>query len=151
MSEANIDRGSFIRWFLASMWSVLFLYGLVVLRPSEAALVSLANSWSQQLGLPPGSLAKIAHVAGYVLWVFLLCGVIGGGYRQPLPRSFLPWLPVLLFLLVAVPEGLQRLNAERHPSWMDVGFNTIGVIIGLGLRLLLVRNAGGERLEVEKT
>jgi len=108
MSEANTDRGTFIRWFLAIMWSVLFLYGLVVLKPGEAALVSLANSWSQRLGLPPGSLAKIAHVAGYVLWVFLLCGVIGGGYRQPLRRE----VP----RRVSGTSGLSSVPARRQPA-----------------------------------
>lgn len=148
MNGINTDRGKPVRWFLAVLWSILFLYMLVVLKPSETSLVDLANSWSRRLGLPAGSLSKVAHVAGYVLWVILWCGVIGRGYRRPLPRNFLPWLPVLLLLLVAVPEGLQGLNSERHPSWMDVGFNAIGVAIGLAFRRLLVRREevrNGER------
>ncbi len=139
MSEATSNRGKPARWFLAVLWSVLFLYLLVMLKPSDAPLVALANSWSQLLGLPPGSLSKMAHVAGYVVWVILWCGVIAGGYLRPLPRAFLPWLLVLLLLMLAIPEGLQRLNPERHPSWMDVGFNTIGAVIGLACRHMLVR------------
>lgn len=141
MNESRLNQIQVLRWVLAILWSITFLYLLVVFSPSGSDLAAFAGSWSQRLGLPPGSFFKAGHVMGYVLWVLLWSGVISEGYRRPLPRGVLPWLPVLLFLLVAVPEALQNLNPGRHPCWLDVGYNGTGALIGLGSRLLIVREA----------
>lgn len=134
------DRtGKAWRWTLASLWTVLFLYLLVAFNPSNFPLVSLASSWSCKLGLPPHTLFKVGHVCGYMLWVFLWCGVLSGGYRAPLPKYAWIWLPIGIFVLAAVPEWLQSFNPKRHPAWLDVGYNTAGALIGLGIRQLAVR------------
>jgi len=137
--ETNARRDKFVRWFLAIAWSVLFLYLLIVFSPSGTRLASLAGSWSQMLGLPPGTLFKLGHVGGYLVWILLWCGVLAKGYRRPLPRAVLPWLPMVVLIMAALPEGLQRLNPDRHPTWMDVGYNSIGAVVGLALRVVVVK------------
>jgi len=139
MDESDDRKGRMLRWVLALLWSTVFLYLLIAFNPTGSKLASLAGSWSARLGLPPGLLFKAGHVFGYVLWIFLWCGVVSGGYRRPLPRWSWVWIPLGIFLLAAIPEGLQGLNPARHPAWMDVGYNALGAVIGLGIRLVVVR------------
>jgi hypothetical protein len=134
------DRtASNLRWTLALLWTSVFLYLLVALNPADSEFVSLAGSWSQLIGLKPGALMKVGHVAGYVLLVVLWCGALSTGYRERLPRKTHIWLLISILLLAAATEALQGLNPNRHPAWLDVGYNVLGALIGFGLRQLLVR------------
>ena len=64
--------------------------------------------------------------------------------------SFSARTVALLTLLASGQEALQYLNADRHPSLIDVLINTAGGVTCLALRLLLDRRAAippGDALE----
>jgi VanZ family protein len=78
--------------------------------------------------------SKALHVVAYALWA-----VLSGWLRVPFRLRGA--LLGLLFVHAFASEFFQRFVPLRHPSWADVGIDSIGIILGLALtcRLWLAR------------
>ncbi len=125
---------SLLRWATRLALTGLLL---ALLLPADA-IHTLANWFWALFSVadekPPG---QVGAGLGHVL-MFTAVGFLFGRLRP-----VIGWLRLGAFLaaLVVLTEVLQHLSPGRHPSLMDVGLNTAGVLLGLTL-LAAVRRLG---------
>lgn len=134
-----------LAWLLTSRqparvrWMLQIVLGMLLL---GMLLPASALQWLQQgLGLlfgddtagPPSGMAAVAAH----LTLFTLAGLLVGRLR-----SGVGWLAVAGFLatLAVMTEAMQHFSPGRQPSLLDVGYNLLGISLGLGLLLLLDRS-----------
>lgn len=113
-------------------WTTRFaLTGVLMALLLPADTIGQMSAWVWSLlpefgDSPPGQTGSgIGHVV-----MFTVIGFLFGRLR---PVIGWPSLAVFLTVLVVLTEVLQHLSPGRHPSLLDVGFNTTGVVLGLGL------------------
>lgn len=102
---------------------------LALLLPADAIAQISDWVWSLLPGFKESDPRQAGSGAGHVV-MFTVIGFLFGRLR---PVIGWPSLAVFLTALVVLTEALQHLSPGRHPSLLDVGFNTTGVILGLGL------------------
>lgn len=117
---------SLLRWATR-----LALTGLLLALLLPAATIHEITTWLRALfaGLDDTAPSQVGPGLGHVL-MFTVVGFLFGRLRP-----VIGWLRLAAFLaaLVVLTEVLQHLSPGRHPSLMDVGLNTAGVLIGLTL------------------
>jgi len=80
---------------------------------------------------PLGSMSSVAH---FVLFT--------GMAAVALSRSMeWPWVRALVWALGPAPmsEGMQFFAIDRHPRWLDVGIDMVGVLTAITVLLLVTR------------
>lgn len=104
--------------------NIAFIIGVVIL---------IVASLTPAQELPNTILTdKWAHFVAYAM----VMGAFGIGSSDWRRRIF---GTLAIFALGATLEGLQSFVPGRQPSVLDVGANTIGVLVGVGLAVLATR------------
>ena len=123
-------------WARRSLLLVLGMLLLGMLLPASA--IQWFQQWlgpllGDDVNAPSGMTAVAAHLA-----LFMLAGLLVGRML-----SGMGWLKVAGFLagLAVMTEAMQHFSPGRHPSLIDVGYNLLGIGLGLGFLLLLDRNS----------
>ena len=120
--------------------NLLFIWGNSLM---DAELSGSLSQWLRDLlgmasgelpGQSDGALRKMAHFAEFCALGFLLSWQL----TMKKERKQIPVLPAaaLGFLAACVDEMLQHFSPGRAPRFTDVGIDTAGVLVGIGLSSL---------------
>ncbi len=101
------------RWLPPILWM-----GLIFFLSSQPTLPSATKIWGDFI------FKKLAHITVYAILYFLLVRATG----KKTPQSFL-FAFAITFLYAVSDEYHQSLVPGRHPSPIDVGYDTIGAAI----------------------
>lgn len=129
-------QGTCVRWSL-QFGLALLLLGMML--PQGAVQGLLGSLFGSVVARPSSGMASVvAHIT-----LFTMAGWLVGRLR-----SGVGWLVVAGFLvgLAVTTEAMQHFSAGRQPSLVDVGYNLLGISLGLGL--LLIQGRGGRRKAV---
>jgi hypothetical protein len=124
------------KWLVFLGWSLAIFYLMDIFKTSESQLAGDVMAWFIAHGLPYWLPAKVLHVAVFGAWTFLFGSAITDSYTATMSWRQITFCFLGIVVFACIPEGLQCLNASRHPAWMDVGFNLAGSGIGLTIRIL---------------
>lgn len=124
-----------VRWLIWLVYVALWTWALLLPNPDQwiRALLFASgsdsrpeNPVSQQLlsVLESFLFSKGLHIAAYALMAVLSAWVA----RQ---RPIRWWLLGFMSLHALGTEFFQSWEPSRHPSWNDVGFDHIGIVLGL--------------------
>lgn len=112
------------QWKLAR-WLAWFGFGLLstslLLTPMPTEVVK-----QTPLGAPFGMWANVGHVLAYLCWTLLTA------LLPVTPRWRWAWL-LAVFAHAFASEVLQGFVPTRHPDWQDIGWDLLGIGIGLAL------------------
>jgi VanZ family protein len=102
-----------LRWLPAVAWMLMIFWF-----SAQSDLPGASDPWLELL------FKKSAHVAAYA--VLALC------YLWGLGKWRLRWFALLLVIAYAMSDEYhQSWTPGRHPSWVDVGIDTLGATLGL--------------------
>ena len=124
---------------LVLLWTAMILYMTLSSDPSQSKTAGWLGDLCVSIGLPKHTPAKAFHFIVYAVWVWLVADLLAE--KQVCLRTKLQAILTLalLTILASGQEALQYLNADRHPSLVDVLINAAGGVTCLALRLLLNR------------
>ena len=124
----------------ALVLNVIFIWGNSALPASVSGALS---RWLRQLlgfisqgsaGVGEGSLRKLMHFAEFCLLGVMLSWLCGMLMARPLPVAGASIVSGIF--TACVDETIQSFSPGRNPSLMDVGIDTAGAAVGIGLLFL---------------
>ena len=108
-----------MRWVIWGVYVIAWTTALLTTQPVKWERLALPN-WA---GYPT---AKGLHVSAYALMTILT-----GWLRAP---GRWRWLLLVLVSCHGMgTEFCQQFVPERHPAWQDVGWDHLGILLGLAL------------------
>ena len=124
---------------LVLLWTAMILYMTLWSDPVQSKAAGWLGDLCLSLGLPKHTPAKAFHFISYAIWVWLVADLLAEKQIHLRTRLQTVMTLALLTVLASGQEALQYLNADRHPSLVDILINTAGGVTCLALRLLLNR------------
>jgi hypothetical protein len=118
-----------------ALWTVVIVYSMDVMRPSESALVTGVSGWFAALGLPASLPAQLYHFGSFVVWAVLLTRVVAGDRSEGLPKGRWALCVAAILAFSATVESLQRLNPARSPCLLHGALNAAGGMVGFACGL----------------
>ena len=124
--------------------NLTFIWGNSLLPGSVSGLLSTeVKVWL--LGIFPGlagagsdsghTIRKLAHFLEFCCLGMCLRGLARLRERPPVQQILLPWLGGVL--AACADETIQRFIPDRGPALIDVGIDTLGVTLGVGMISLI--------------
>ena len=124
---------------LLTAWTVFLLYMTLSSDPSQSKEARWLSDLCASIGLPKQTPAKTFHFISYAIWVWLAFDLLAERQMRLRTKAQAVLILALLMVLASGQEALQYLNADRHPSMVDVLTNAAGGMTCLALRLLMDR------------
>lgn len=96
-----------------------------------AEKLSALDFLDSDINILNGRLRRLAHVVVYAVLTILLAITLKlGGYSPCLTAATIVW--------AWADEATKPLVQGRHFSWLDVGLNVLGIVIGILILLLIL-------------